>query len=415
MVITGIRVVAVLLLLTPGALFAQQKKLTSEGLAVDVVSLKSGKSLRGIVVTQPPKGDLTILVQRDWLAHANPSLASTVLKENLENQQLAWKQTHDRISEYLKKPSLGPHVRFFFEQERDRLSKLIADQSPPVPDFVFVGVRPQTISKVQPAASDRQRIAMFAWSNQLKNVESQDVALLRKQLKELSVDLDGPVPELADRIAARSQDEAEWSARVALIEYTLSKPLDFQGMGDTIVRTEQGKPVDLGAVLPKLIQQQLSSVLSELTLEANPVKKAKYDPRWWGSAVPVAEQEPVSGFRITRLEQVPNSPNMTVETAFVASLPKGNWQVIWSVRETADVSRERPQAEAQIQQDPQLKSAIQMVESLGLGKESLTLAIRAGAATMHAQREADGAFAEFRSRYTQRLDGPPLSIGARLP
>jgi len=48
---------------------------------------------------------------------------------------------------------------------------------------------------------------------------------------------------------------------------------------------------------------------------------------------------------------------------------------------------------------------------VGLVDEAtITRALAVGAATQAAQQASDGAFAEFRERFTRRLDGPPLPL-----
>ena len=54
--------------------------------AVDIVTLKSGRSMRGVVAYQEPNGSVTMVVSREWLGSANPSLMETVLKENQDGQ-----------------------------------------------------------------------------------------------------------------------------------------------------------------------------------------------------------------------------------------------------------------------------------------------------------------------------------------
>jgi hypothetical protein len=43
------------------------------------------------------------------------------------------------------------------------------------------------------------------------------------------------------------------------------------------------------------------------------------------------------------------------------------------------------------------------------------MAIRFGAATQEAQKQADGRFFEFRDRHLRRLDGPVLRIAPAAP
>lgn len=182
-------------------------------------------------------------------------------------------------------------------------------------------------------------------------------------------------------------------------------------MGDTLTRVGQGKPANLSEILPKLLQQQLSSLLKDVASEGQFLDKSNGDARWMAGAIRIAEQEHARGFRVTRLELDMKVVCVTVETSFVAQVTSGKWKTIWRRREIGDGTKARPQVEAMIEQDPQVKSAVDTMKSLGVGDpEVLKQAIRVGAATMSAQQAADGAFAEFRDRYSRHLDGPPLPM-----
>jgi hypothetical protein len=114
---------------------------------------------------------------------------------------------------------------------------------------------------------------------------------------------------------------------------------------------------------------------------------------------------------VTRVEQNLDAKRVEVETRFVARIPGSSWTTIWQHVEKADASKPRPEAEQQIMQDPQVRSALELIRSVGLGaEEQVTLAIRFGAATMEAQNAADRRFFQFRDRYVRRLDGPVLRV-----
>lgn len=403
--------VGVLICGSPCCLEAQQKHLPGDGLAVDLVTLKSGRSLRGAITSQQPNGSLTMAVSQNWLTSANSMLATTALKENLEGRRAGWKQAYDRIGEHLKTPIDSPHLTFFFKQERERLKPLMDDRNEPETDFLWVEVRQEMIAKVKQAGPDQRRIGAFAWSERLAHVETRESSALQKELTGRGVNLDAPLPDLLDRLPARRQSDEEWKVRLALVEYALAKPLDFQGMGDTLARVRQDQPADLSEILPKLLQQQLGSLLKDFASEGLPQGKNNNDTRWMAGAIRLAEREGVRGFRVTRLELDAAAARVTVETRFVAQIVAGNWKTIWMARESGDGTKARPQMEARIEQDPQLKSAIGTLNSFGLGDpQTLKQAIRVGAATMSTQQAADAAFAEFRDRYTRHLDGPPLSL-----
>jgi hypothetical protein len=99
----------------------------------------------------------------------------------------------------------------------------------------------------------------------------------------------------------------------------------------------------------------------------------------------------------------------SVHSVFAARLDNGTWQIIWSGRESQDAARQRPDAEATINDDPQVKSALSSLKSLGIGADDqIHRAIRFGAATMEAQKAVDRGFFTFEEPLLRHLDGPPL-------
>ena len=107
-----------------------------------------------------------------------------------------------------------------------------------------------------------------------------------------------------------------------------------------------------------------------------------------------------------------NSKQAAVQSVFVVRLGSGNWETIWSDRETQDGTQQRSSLETTIVNDPQVKSALSAIKSLGVGGEDqFQQAIRFGATTMAAQQAVDSRFFTFRDAYVKRLDGPPLWWG----
>lgn len=390
---------------------AQSKPAANARLAVDVVSLKSGRALRGAIVWRQPNGTTTLAVSTKWLKESNSKQAATILAENLEQRKLAWARTADRINDQLKTVGDAPGLSFFLKQELARLKQLVATPPEDEPKFLWVDLPPEQVSKLTPVSPEQRAIAMFSWNEGLKQVESREATSLARELKDKGIKLDGPTPDLSDEMPARLQSDAEWAARMAVVEYAIVKPIDFQGMGETVVRTGDGQPIDLGKILPKLIDQQLGSLLKDLSLDGRPAAKAAVDSDWLKPAIREAEAAKSTGFRVTRLELAAGNARVTVETRFVAQLTPGHWETVWQGSLSEDATKPRPQAEQQIESDPQLKPALETLKTIGLVDGNLfKQAIRTGAATMAAQNAADGLFAEFRDRYSRRLDGPPLPV-----
>lgn len=372
---------------------APPKSVPRDQLAVDVVSLKTGRSLRGAVLYRSSKGDLTVAVSRSWLKQANPPYYEQAAVADAQSQREAWTQTRDRLNSLLESPPDQPRLVFLYRSELERLEELLAKEEPPETLFLVLDLPAASVGRVALADPERRRLALLAWQEEIPDVETRDANSLKQMLVKEGVPLEGPLPDLSDRLPALPQSEREWAARLAIVEYALGKPLDFQGMGSTIVQTGADQPVDLATVLPRLLQEQVGSVLDNLLGNARPAAKPQDDRELLKPAIAVAEKSGSRGFRLTRLQLNAETSQVMVETRFVARLSPDDWQPVWSAVEQADGKQARPAQEEQIEADPQLQSALRTIKTLGLGVEDgLRQAIRVGAATMTAQQAADGRF-----------------------
>jgi len=395
----------------PALPVAAQSKSSSAQTGVDIVRLKSGRTLRGAVVQRSAEGGLTLVVRRAWLEKAFPDWSMEVAAANADAQFAAWKDITARVELLLTDRPEAPRLTFFLRQESERLTKAL-DSPPTDSEFLWLELEAKQVAQVTPAPPVRQRIALWGWHEQLADVETRDVPSLTKELQKAGIKTDAGAPDLSSRLPARPQSDREWAARLAVVEYTLRQSFDLQGTGDAVFPTTPGKAVDMNAVMPMMLQRQLQSVLSELAGPAAAGGTPKGNDRaWLPGAIRAAEQSGVRGFRATRVEVALEGLRATVTSEFVARVEPELWVTLWQTSEVAYGAQARPEQEAQIAQDPQVKAALEAVRALGLTAEGqVNAAVRVGAATMAAQQAVDQRFMEFRERYVKRLDGPPLTV-----
>jgi hypothetical protein len=290
--------------------------------------------------------------------------------------------------------------------------------------FVVVDLPPAKIDRVLTQPPQRRRIAQAAWREGLADIETRSTTGLEHELKQKKIEPVDDPDALLDLLPPRRQNDAAWAARQAIVEYRFCKPLDFQGTGDVVVRSGDNVKVDDFA---PLIGELLKSVVGGDSLEdllgpppagggRKPTGTNPAGEKWLASAVKIADSEGVAGFRVTRVEQNLAAKRAAVETRFVGRLPDGSWKSVWQQRVAADASKPRPDVEQQIENDPRVRAALQLFKTLGAqGDEQVKLAIRFGAATQEAQKEADSRFFEFRDRYLKQLDGPVLRVQPAAP
>ena len=395
---------------------ANAEKLRVNQQAADLVVLKDGTRLWGAVVARDRDGALTVAVQRDWLRkHAAGFYAAAAREEQRRIAEAPAKRLQ-RIRDWLKQRAGEKDLAPFLKSELARLEEVRPKpQATSASQLMLVVVPGKDVKGGfrQPAA--HRQVLLLAWRERLIDVERRRAADLAKKLRQTPgvSKTPGVWPvDLSDRLPNSGfESDAQWAARKAVVEFDRLKRLRFQGTGDVLVRAggDSTKPVDLSQLFASLLQAQLNQVLREALGNGVAPRRKKSDDALQ-QAIKTAEAEHVAGFRVTRVKPDLNAKRVTVEERFVARLPGGTWETVWSHRETLDASQKRPDVEQRIKNDDRVKQALALVKRLGLGAndDQLETAIRFGAATQVAQQKAEEKFDDFRNRTSRRLDAPPL-------
>jgi hypothetical protein len=410
-----------------GEVAVAQKKASPARFAVDLVTLDSGDRLRGAFAGVDTDGVVSMAVQRDWLKKTRPEMYEAVTRNESTDAKVAAIELRTRIKKWLDEKPESNAVVTFLEVERDRvdeqLGKLNEASGAGTSQFVMLKF-PRREAKYSFAQSaENRRIAMLAWRENFEDVETREVADLEKQLRDRGIDPVAEIPDLAGRLTVVRQDENEWAARRAVIEYEFVGKLDFQGIGKALVRTDGsagkvGLEQLLPQILPQLLQEQLGGQVADLLLEpgVSPRRGEENSMLDLSGAIRGAERAGRKSFRVTTVDLNLQRKQSTVETRFVAKLPTGKWETIWRHRAAGDPSKPRPDVLRQIENDPQVAEALKLVKSLSLGAGGqLDVALNFGAATMEAQNAVDQEFFRFLDRYVQRLDGPVLKWSPSEP
>ncbi len=433
-----VAVVAVIIVCSiPTNAVAQRRSSQSE-LAVDVVRLRSGERLFGAVFGELPDGTVRMAVQRNWLRQSLPEFYRSVAADEAMDQRLMTETLIERIDLWIsdvearpgRESELSQLLGFLNDQRQqlqERSERLLAVANDAGKEegldtqFVLLNLsRKQLVSRfVQPP--ERRRIALLSWREHFREVETQTADQLREALESRKIEIEdnGDPVDLSDRVPPEAQSDTEWAARQAIVEFQLVQQLEYHGIGGVFVRTDgDAAQTDLAAVLPQLLQGQLTSQLADLLNEpglgnagAGKTKPSvAASTAALGPAIHEAEQLDRRGLRATQLDLNMARGEARVTEQFVAKMPDGEWKIVWSATVTEDARKSRAAAEEQIANDPQVKPLLQIAEQLGGAGDQIRTAVRFGAATMAAQQTAAARFFAFRDRHTARIDGPALTM-----
>ncbi len=414
------------------------KPVPQADLAVDQVALKGGPRLLGSVLGREADGALAFAVGREWLKKNHAKYFEKALPEETAETKAAFVELRDRIAAWRRERA--PEIEnqnafdFFLKKESERVEQALKainagayEENAP---FMVLDLALAKIDRVVNQPPQRKQVALTAWRERLPDVETRSATSLTQELKKLKVDLVDDYDFLLDLLPPRRQNDSAWAARKAIVEYQFLKPLDFQGRGELVLKAgEQINAANAAQLFGDLLKSLGGNSLSDLLgpglgpaagqgggpVAGNGGKKpTPARPAiagWLSSASKAAEADKITGFRMTRSQEDLAAKRVTVETRFAARMPDGTWKTVWQRDVQADAAKVRADVEQQIMQDPQIKSVLELVKTIGLGgDEQIKMAVRFGAATQEAQQQADTRFFEFRDRHLHRLDGPVLRV-----
>ncbi|RLT12679.1 MAG: hypothetical protein DWI21_00400 [Planctomycetota bacterium] len=379
----------------------------------DQVTLRNGSKLRGVLMEQSDKS-LTLLVSAKWLSAANAKLHQAARQHTIAANTTGLEQAVRRLK--AEPPPVGnAALAAFLEQQSDAAETALEKADDFDPEFLWLTLSMKEVARIEAASPEHRQLLTWAWTENLDRVETRSAEELSRELKARNVSPIGWPLAFVERLPAREQNDDEWAARRALVEYALGPRLDFQGTGDVLARAGKVAPTEIGELLVELLRQQLQSQFGDLLGEPRPAKNGRDNAAKAESlakAIQTAESEKRSGFRVTRLEMAGDFQQASVTTQFVARLADGSWRTIFQHTELADAKQARPEIEKRIQDDPQVKKVLDLTRQLGVAADGqIQQAIRFGAATMTAQQSCDREFAAFRDVYLPSLVKPALSIG----
>ncbi len=375
----------------------------------DAVRLVDGGVLRGQIVRREANGGLLLAVRRAWLAEAVPRRAEAATAAEQRQSGMALEQLASRIDTLLNEPAgrFNEGLLAFLRREQARVADLRKAAEPDRPQFLWVAVPAAEVRAVVAADPDWRQLVQWGWHEDLANVETLPRPQLTRLLTARGIIATDRPPSLTDRLSPLPQDDAEWQARLALLEDAFGPAVRFQGTGDIVVRTDGEVTID--AILP-VITQIVGGNLGSLFAPPDEDRHQDGPTEQWVAA---ARQQAATErrFRATRVQSSLEQGTVAVESVFEVRLPDRGWTVIWRDRLQLDATIPRAVAEEQIAADPRVGRALEAIKALGVFSDAaLTKAIRFGAATLEAKQASDRRFDAFNSTFTARLDSPPLVV-----
>lgn len=423
--------VLIILVLSISPLQAQLPSSSKKSLVVDEVITTDGKRFYGIILNNSNRDGLTIMIRRDWLEKTHPDLYQTHLADESEKEIQVLTNHLFRLEAWWKSRKDNSELVEFVDGEMERVEKQREakqkNQNAKLQSFTLLNFPSNKLKRVYRQPRERHHMAGIAWKHNIDRVTTRSIKAIRRDLEAKNIEWMKESFDLSNQLTvSQEQSEEQWRARIALIEYQLCQPLDFQGTGSMLVRTDPNqanlKPGDINAMMKELMNSNMQSDLNGL-LSGNPLLKdlgignnfknnqPKQDSNWWQSAAKTAESEKINGFLTARVINETAGNAARVELCFFAYIKPNQWKQIIKIESRASHNDVDAAQVDRINNDPQIKGLLDLTRGLGIGSsDMIEKAVRHGAATKLALEEAKDEFHQFLDRHIKRSDSPPLQI-----
>lgn len=374
----------------------------------DTLHLRDRTQCIGVLLGRDPQH--AYLAVRRQAMEGKKGAIQTYLRKSDADEEVAYEQLRDRTHAMLQEPQHDAY-RFLLEQEHERAARWLSGADRPSSELVILSIPVGNVAKLDLANREYHAMALWSWFKQLDAPESIDAAAVRKGLELEGVDWNRELPDLSSRFQAMPQSGDEWRSRVALVRYSRDREIEFQGTPGMMVRIgDRNSQADVAKLLTQSVQQQSQDLLGELLDGRKPKRRD-----WRESCQEMLKEEREDYYRASCMDQSIATAAGTVESVFAVRLGT-EWKTIWKVGIPIDLNAVSDATQKQIENDPQVRSLLSLVQSLGVGStENIDQAVKMGAATMQAQSQANLQFQLFRQRYQHRLDLPVLRWDVTSP
>lgn len=375
--------------------------------AVDVVVLKGGEELRGLRWGTAGPRAVWYVSRLAWLRQEQPALARRLEQEQADRETRTRADLVRRLRTWKSSlegsntKDLAPIADEWIERYQEP-----ARQGAYVATRIEAG-QPTRLVAARPGLT---RLALVAWRENVEGVERKPASEIAATLKEAGIAWEKESTDLLERLPGLPvQDEADWKARLAFLDFQSTTKLHLQGTGDALVETPaEGAALAAGqieALMARVGKSTLEKALGDLLGETPGPRPAQggIPPE----AIKLARDRKAPVFRLSQVEPDLVSGKVLVVDRLI-SMRGATPEIVWQVKlEESGANADRAVVE-RLKKDPQIAKVIGAAEALGAGA-SLDQALRAGAVTLESWRKADGKFQEVARVATRRLDGVPLS------
>ena len=370
--------------------------------AADAVTFRDGKVVLGQLLDSDRRGPLLMLVRRAWAEANLPDRAAAWAKAEAPLIQRAASQRRERLQAWRRdrrpNPGEGDRITPWLDRELARLADPKSDAKSPL---MVVKLGRTDVKSIDRKPRQANRMLRLGWLSNLPDVETMSREDLAQGLegRGFSSSVDTPV-SVDSLLPVQPETDAQWLVRRAATEVTNDpggRLLRYQGI--VMPEPAAGEAPPAGASLAAALGS-IKELLGEAPVDPLPGKLRDLAGQGRGGAV------------VTRLDLSPDFSAVSVETTlWVRAGDRWNPAIV----RPATIRPDDLPANAGdgLADDPQVKAAFGLVESLGLGEvppELKRRSLNMGAATRKALGQARGALDQELNSAALSLEPPRDSV-----
>ena len=376
---------------------AVKKEAARDPIAADSITLKDGKTLLGQVYDPSPRGTLVVIVRRAWAEANLPEWAERWKKGEGEAAGNADVQRHDRLVEWkrdrLATPGAADPISAWLDRE---LARPIGEAEPSA--LMVARLGRSDVKAVQRRGMSAARALRLGWQLGFKDVEAMPLEELKDAISGRGITVAGETPISLDALLPRGPEpDDQWRARRAATEVLHDEGLRFVRYGNTVLAEPGLRPDPDPAAATTLITDTLKDFLGGTT--GDPLQ---------GKLRDVAARGRV-GAMVTKLDMSPDMETVTVESSLWVRGANGTWTRAVTRSGTLRTGDVAPGAVDAVADDPQVKAAFGLIDSVGLFQvtdEMKRKSLTVGATTKKALGLARSALSTDLSSLALPLDDP---------
>ncbi len=369
----------------------------------DRIMLRDRSVVLGVVTAVSPGrgGSVEFVVRREWARKNLAQRARTWDRAAANSARIALAQRLERLRAWRRDRAANPadddRIIKWIDHEAARLSAPGAAEES---ILLRIRVPKDEVAGLAHRPPAAERLPQLAWLCTLPDPESMPLDDLKDALEARGFATDADVknapPSLDRLLSLVPEPDQLWLARRAATEVAIDSDLRFVRFQDMVV-PDTGAGQLMGGL-------GLSTAISELKRLLDPDDARRPDPMV--EKLTAIEARGRKGAVVNRLEIQPDLDRVTVESTLWICIGTKRWVPFGSRTATVRAADVRADAGQKLADDPQVKSAFGIVESLGLGSVPAELkdrSLRIGAAT-------EKALGMARSAFNQDLDALALPV-----